>query len=104
VARESARPRDKAPLEAHRRYIDVQYVLSGADEMGWRALSDCKSPGGYDAARDIEFFTDEPAAWATVSTGEFAIFFPHDAHAPLTGRGDIHKVVVKVAVADEVRA
>jgi beta-galactosidase beta subunit len=30
--------------------------------------------------------------------GSFAIFFPEDAHAPLSSTGRVHKIVVKVAV------
>jgi beta-galactosidase beta subunit len=28
----------------------------------------------------------------------FTIFFPHDAHAPLAGRGLLQKAIVKIAV------
>ena len=99
AAREPARSREQARLEAHRKYIDIQVVLAGADEMGWRARSRCTSPDGeYDADADIEFFADPPDAWVAVEAGAFAVFFPGDAHAPLVGEGVLHKVVVKVAV------
>jgi beta-galactosidase beta subunit len=45
-----------------------------------------------------QFFTDPPEAWLPVHNGTFAIFFPEDAHLPLISPGQIHKVVVKVAV------
>jgi beta-galactosidase beta subunit len=35
--------------------------------------------------------------WVAVPPGSFAIFFPHDAHAPLGGEGRVKKAVVKVA-------
>ncbi|MDA8129415.1 MAG: YhcH/YjgK/YiaL family protein [Betaproteobacteria bacterium] len=94
-----ARPRDDAKLECHRRYIDIQLVLEGVDEMGWRPLADCSDPATeHDAARDIRFFNDAPAAWVATPPGAFCVFFPDDAHAPLTGTGRIRKIVVKVAV------
>ena len=100
AAREPGRSRAQAPLEAHRKYIDIQVVLAGTDEMGWKPLSRCTSPDvPYDAAADIEFFASPPDAWVAVEAGAFAVFFPEDAHAPLVGKGEIHKVVVKVAVA-----
>ena len=43
-------------------------------------------------------FTDQPTAWTAVGPGEFAIFFPEDAHLPLISDGELHKVVVKVQV------
>ena len=93
------RTRADARLECHRRYIDIQLVLEGIDEMGWRALADCEQPRtDYDAARDIRFFDDAPASWIATPAGAFCLFFPDDAHAPLVSDGFIRKVVVKIAV------
>ncbi len=92
--------RAAAVLEAHRRYIDIQYVLAGEEVMGWRPLADCRLPRApFDAEQDIGFFLDVPQAWLPVAPGQLAIFFPEDAHAPLAGRGANHKVIMKVAVA-----
>jgi len=94
-----AKKKSEAILEAHRKYIDIQYVISGYDEMGWRNIDDCRviaTP--YKPDGDIEFFGDKPEVWKKVEAGQFAIFFPEDAHAPVIGEGDIVKVVVKVAV------
>jgi biofilm protein TabA len=92
------RTRADAYLEAHHQYIDIQLVLDGVDEMGWKPVGDCHQPlDNYSAARDIQFFGDAPSAWITVPTQHFCIFFPEDAHAPLVGKGQIHKVIVKVA-------
>jgi biofilm protein TabA len=85
-------------LEAHRKYIDVQYVIAGDERMGWRPIEGLATTEPYDADKDIEFFADVPAAWFAVDPGQFAIFLPTDAHAPLAGSGAIHKAVVKVAV------
>jgi beta-galactosidase beta subunit len=46
----------------------------------------------------VGFFYDRPTTWLTLSAGQFAVFFPEDAHAPLAGQGGVHKAVVKVAV------
>ena len=93
------RKREQARLEAHRKYIDIQYIIAGADEMGWKPATKCKIPDvEYDAEKDIEFFKDPPRRWTVVPAGSFAIFFPADAHAPLVSDGAIHKVVLKIAV------
>ena len=97
VASSAGRGRAGRPLEAHRRYIDIQCVLAGEDVIGYAPLEDCRSPReDYDDARDIEFFTDSPQTWLTLPTGTFALFFPTDAHAPLAGEGAVRKAVVKV--------
>jgi biofilm protein TabA len=99
ISKAPGKKREEARLEAHRKYIDLQYVISGVDEMGWKPLSACKIHDlGYDADKDIEFFKDKPQAWIKISAGSFALFFPEDAHAPLIGEGIIHKAVLKIAV------
>ncbi len=91
--------REGAVLEAHRRFVDVQYTLGGLEIMGWRGLAECRCPrAGYDEERDIVFFDDAPESWFAVPPGSFAIFYPEDAHAPLAGQGGLDKIIVKVAV------
>lgn len=93
------RTRAEAKLECHRRYIDIQLVLEGNDEMGWKPLGECVEPATeYDTARDIRFFSDAPSSWIATPPGMFCLFFPDDAHAPLVSSGLIRKVVVKVAL------
>ena len=93
------RAREAAKLECHRKYIDIQLVLEGADEMGWKALADCRDPvSDYSAEKDIQFFHDAPATWIATPPGAFCIFFPDDAHAPLVSDGNIRKVIFKIAV------
>ena len=98
VAKDPGRNRSEAQLETHEKYIDIQLVLAGHDDMGWRPKSQCLLPAGaYSSEEDIQFFTDSPLIWQPVAAGMFAIFFPEDAHQPLIGEGIIHKVIVKVA-------
>jgi biofilm protein TabA len=88
-----------AQLECHRRYIDIQLVLDGDEQMGWKPLTDCQAPvSDYNLEKDIRFFHDAPASWIAVPPDHFCIFFPEDAHAPLVGSGQIRKVIFKVAV------
>jgi YhcH/YjgK/YiaL family protein len=95
----AGRSREEARLECHRKYIDIQLVLAGTEEMGWRPVSDCREPvAEYSAERDIRFFRDAPASWIATPPGAFCIFFPQDAHAPLVSKGSVRKVVLKIAV------
>ena len=92
------RGRDGAKFEAHRRYIDIQMVVSGEEVMGWSPLAACRQPLPFDASKDVGFFGDAPESWVLVPPGSFALFFPEDVHAPLAGTGRVKKVVLKVAV------
>ncbi len=99
VACSQGRGTHAAPLEAHRKYIDIQFTIAGSELIGWRDVNQCcLGREAYDAAKDIEFFNDSPQAWITVEPKHFAIFFPSDAHAPLAGEGEVVKAVVKVAL------
>jgi len=97
--------------EAHRRYIDVQYVLEGEEVIMAADLDDMASRSEYDEEKDIQWFMpkavgDAGTGAGTASTihlkaGQFAVFFPQDAHMPkLSGGtpGPVKKIVVKVAV------
>ena len=95
----AGRTREAAKLECHRRYIDIQLVLEGVDEMGWKALADCTQPvNDYSEEKDIQFFHDAPASWIPTPPNAFCIFFPEDAHAPMVSSGNIRKAIFKIAV------
>src|SRR3989338_4776783 len=99
VEKVQGRTREAAKLECHRKYIDIQLVLEGVDEMGWKALADCTQPvSDYSAEKDIQFFRDDPATWIATPPGAFCIFFPEDAHAPLVSSGQVRKAIFKIAV------
>ena len=95
----NGRTRAEAKLECHRKYIDIQLVLEGVDEMGWKPLADCHQPlDEYNDERDIRFFNDTADSWISTPANTFCIFFPDDAHAPLVSSGKIRKVIFKIAV------
>lgn len=99
VEQAPGKPREQARLECHRRYIDIQLVLDGSEEMGWKPLADCLNPvSDYSEEKDIRFFHDAPASWITVPPEHFCVFFPEDAHAPLVSAGEVRKVIFKIAV------
>ena len=98
IERTKGRKVSDAQLEGHRKYIDIQYVISGDESMGWTPREGLATSVEYDAEKDLEFFEGDPDSIVRVPPGSFAVFLPTDAHLPLIGNGLIHKVVVKVAV------
>lgn len=89
--------------EAHRRYIDVQFVVSGVERMGYLPIERATVSQPYDEQSDAALFTDPAGAgsFVTVPAGSFALFFPHDVHSPTLALGTpspVKKVVVKVAL------
>lgn len=97
--RAAGRGKQGAKLEYHRRYIDIQLAVSGTDEIGWKALADCRSAEKpFEPEGDFGLYQDRPDIWVAVPPGHFAIFFPEDAHAPMGANEDLVKAVMKVAV------
>ena len=88
---------DEAVLETHKKMIDIQIPLSGAETYGYTPL--CNLPEmPYNEEKDIAFYIDQPTAYTRIYPGQFAIYFPEDGHAPGIGQGNIRKVIVKVQV------
>lgn len=91
--------RQKAVLETHERYIDIQCPLVSSETIGWKAgdaLMVVSKP--YDAEKDVMFYHDFPTVYTKLYPGQFAVYFPEDGHAPGIGQGNIRKVVAKIAV------
>ena len=97
IQRPAGRGRAGARLEIHRQYLDIQYVIAGAEVIGWRSAAETHTATQpFDESKDIGFFDDPPALWLPVPPGSRAVFFPGEPHAPLAGAGPLHKVVIKV--------
>ena len=100
----ATKPMAEAKFEAHRRYIDVQFLYQGCETVLWAPLDDMVEPIKlYDETKDAATWKLGPEATALrLCAGHFAILYPHDAHAPSIEWGrseEVFKVVVKVAVA-----
>ena len=93
---------ETAKFEAHRKYIDIQYVVSGNEIMNIAPLETVKEVlSAYDAMRDIEFITVCKVVNYEASPSNFFIFFPDDVHRPGLKFGvnsRVRKVVIKVKV------
>lgn len=90
-------PIEKRSYEAHRRYIDIQFVVSGSERQGWAPVA-AMDAGPYDEEKDLIKLTGE-GSLVTLPPGTFVIYFPHDAHMPGVAVGEpaaVRKVVVKV--------
>lgn len=87
-------------LEAHKKYIDVQFVVKGKELMGYAPLENQKIIDDYNEQNDITFFSGEKS-FTQVDEGMFAIFFPTDVHLPgikVNESAYVKKVVIKVKV------
>jgi len=96
-------PREQGRFESHRRYVDLQYCISGGEIIDWCLASDLECDGEYDAEKDVQFYRALPSARPTtalrMAPGSFAIFHPSDAHRPKAQDGvnpGVFKLVIKI--------
>lgn len=86
--------------EAHRKYLDIQYILKGKEAVGWADLADCTPAGEFHEENDIGMYSGD-FTWFTVNAGMCYVVFPEDVHMPgrhLDVPNDFVKVVVKLKV------
>lgn len=93
---------ETANFEAHRKYIDIQYVINGKEIINIAPLSTLKEViTPYDETKDIEFLTVDKVVNYKADPGRFFIFFPDDAHRPGIKDGEnsqVRKIVLKLKV------
>jgi len=85
--------------EAHRKYIDVQYMISGTEMIGFTSLDNVMTAVEYSDSNDVLFGTAS-GDYLTVSEGTFIIFMPQDAHMPNIFKDKpqaVKKAVIKIA-------
>lgn len=85
-------------FEAHRRNIDIHYVLQGEERFGYAHVDTLRPKTEYNEEGDYLLLTGE-AAYFTLRPGDFCIAFPEDAHIPCLTCGDtetVKKVILKI--------
>ncbi|MBI2471372.1 MAG: YhcH/YjgK/YiaL family protein [Planctomycetes bacterium] len=96
------RPPDTAALEAHRKYLDIQAVITGGEGIAWFPKDELIIKQLYDESKDVEFYQHPNSSFARINVfpGTFVALFPQDAHMPSLMLGNTpectKKVVVKV--------
>ena len=74
------KPENDTP-EAHRKYIDIQYLLSGQEQMGVGPLEEMTEEVEARPEGDIWFYRG-PLSTILLSGRRFTALCPGDAHAP----------------------
>ena|SRR5215831_5963873 len=98
VTEDPSKDFDKTQWESHRKYVDLQLVISGEEKMGRAPVAEATVTKPYDETRDVANYTAEGKIYL-VPAGTFQIFFPIDAHRPnITPGGNkvVKKIVIKI--------
>lgn len=100
VQQYDSKPLTSGKWEAHKKYIDIQYMVSGKEKMGYSHKNKMIVTHEYNKDKDALYLKGE-GNFLTAEAGYFAIFFPSDVHMPciaLNLSTPVKKVVVKVKV------
>lgn len=102
---QSYRTKQQTPemmFEAHRKYIDLQYIESGIEKIRWAKLDKVTLvKEEYSKGGDIAFYEGDVMMDFTLTKGTFLMLMPEDAHLPgLSADKDVNvrKIVFKVKV------
>lgn len=97
----STLPREQVRWEAHKRYIDIQFMISGEEIIEWSDISHLPEGSAYDFERDITYCDGVNGSQLKLKASNFAVFFPQDLHRPMCIMGNtdiVRKIVIKAAV------
>lgn len=84
--------------ESHRKYQDIQMVITGKEKMGKANISTLNITEPYLETKDILFYSGD-GEYYLAEPNTFFIFFPQDAHRPdikVRGYETDKKIVIKV--------
>lgn len=91
----------KSRPEYHKNFIDIQFLLSGEEQIGYCPINQLKKDEFFDTEKDIGFGTGN-VDFITMTKDKFVILYPTDAHQPcmtIDNPSIVKKVVVKVKIA-----
>ena len=103
VSEYETKVKNEVGFEAHRKNIDIQYLLKGEERIACMPIEKLTETEPYSEEKDAAFYAAEGVAaqTMTIGGGYFAIFFPQDGHMPQLCVDEpemVKKVVVKVAI------
>lgn len=96
------KPLSEGKWEAHRKYIDIQFMIEGEEKIGVGEIQNFQTSEEYDEVRDVEFLTTNASAqFIQMNKNDYLILYPYDVHMPQISVNDsvyVKKAVVKVKV------
>ena len=94
-----SKPQSHGFWEAHRRYIDLQFIVKGQERIGYAPLYRMQFES-HDDNRDLSVLKGE-GDFVTMTDGCFMLLWPEDAHMPgleVDFSAPVRKIVIKIAV------
>lgn len=97
----TTKPESECVFEAHRRYADVHYIVSGCERITVSPLESVSPLGPFDAEKDFGLYGGGGGTVCILRPGDFLVCYPQDAHrvsAAVEGPAAVRKLVGKIRV------
>jgi len=103
VQRYDTAPAESKKWETHQVHGDIQYMVEGAERIGYAERETLAVKIPYNSEKDAEFYQapTDSSTLLELNAGSFAIFLPRDAHQPgvmIDHSALVHKVVIKFRI------
>lgn len=97
-----SKPESQGKWEAHRKYIDIQYIIEGCEKIGVGEIQNFTTLEPYSEENDVEFLsTQSTQDFTTMNENDFVILYPCDVHMPqisINSPTYVKKAVIKISV------
>ena len=100
VQANTTKPAEGGLLEAHKNFLDIQYILDGGETMGWAPIENLEPAKPYNPDKDVWHFAGS-CDLIDIRPGYCYVVYPEDAHMPgahLDTPAEYVKLVVKLEV------
>lgn len=94
---------DENAFEVHKKYIDIQIIVEGAEEIAWETIDKLKDFIPYDEENDKGKMNGQVIHQMLITKGMFWVAFPDDGHQAIAHSKTQHKfrkIVLKLPVSD----
>lgn len=94
------KPVEGNKFEAHRDYLDIQYLVEGEEYVGWAPLETLEPSGEFNTAKDKGMYVGH-ADFMRIAEGYCYVVYPEDGHMPgvyMEKPATVKKLVLKLKV------
>ena len=99
VSEYTTKDSEDALFESHKKYIDLQYIISGQEYIGLTNDHNIPVSSPYNAEKDIAFYNYSGGKMLKATPVSYFIFFPEDYHRPcikIDEKSIVKKIVIKI--------
>lgn len=99
----TSKPETQGKWEAHKKYIDIQFMIKGTERIGVAEIDNYQTTEAYDESKDLEFLAvaNDNYQFINMNENDFIILYPQDVHMPQIAMNTpsyVKKAVVKISI------